>query len=465
MKAIEESLLPPVVIRGEPTPSMRLSERMEHYNVPGVNIAVINGGELEQEKGYGVRHSKGNRPIVSDTLFQAASISKPFTAMAALRLVQEGRLDLDRDVNEVLHSWKVPESVLTMEERVTLRRLLSHTAGLSVHGFAGYPVGKEIPTLLEILNGKPPANSESIRVELVPGSRFQYSGGGYVVLQQLLIDVTSKAFPDLMDELVLRPLGLCNSHFYQPIPSEQANRAAVGHNRQGEPIIGSWHIYPELAAAGLWTTSTDLALFTIEVIQSNAGRSNKILSGEMIHEMLTPLGGDETWGFGMGFLHAGSGSTAHIMMGGSNEGYRCKLVAFLENGQGAVVMTNGESGEDLCDEILRGIALVYGWPALQPIEKTIADIDPSILKPMAGEYVLTEYPDFPIQIIVHGPRLILHTTADGQKRELYPETESRFFSTVSNREYTFIRDAQGKIRTLEASGGGGQTLIARKVQS
>ncbi|HEY44493.1 MAG TPA: serine hydrolase [Anaerolineae bacterium] len=442
---------------------MRLFERMEHYNVPGVSVAVINGGELEEEKGYGVRYSKGDLPIVSDTLFQAASISKPFTAIAALRLVQEGMLDLDRDVNEVLQSWKVPESVLTMEERVTLRRLLSHTAGLSVHGFAGYPVGEDIPTLLEILSGRLPANSESIRVELVPGSRFQYSGGGYVVLQQLLIDVTSKAFPNLMDELVLRPLGLRNSNFYQPLPSEQANRAAVGHNREGEPIIGGWHLYPELAAAGLWTTSTDLALFTIEVIQSIAGQSNKVLSGEMIQEMLTPLSGDEIWGFGMGFLHAGSGSAAHILMGGSNEGYRCKLVAFLENGLGAVVMTNGESGEDLCDEILRGIARLYRWPALQPVEKTIADIDPSILNSLAGDYVLADYPDFPIQISALGSRLILHTPVDGQKRGLYPESEFHFFSTVSTREYSFIRDAQGIVRTLEASGGGGQTLIARKV--
>jgi len=464
IRAIEEGLLPPVVIKGEPTPSMLLSERMEHYNVPGISIAVINNSELEGIMCYGARRAQSESPITSDTLFQAASISKPVAAMAALRLVQEGKLELDQDVNEVIRSWKVPESVLTFDEKVTLRRLLSHTAGMTVHGFDGYPAGEEIPTLLEILDGRPPANSEPIRVDLVPGSRYQYSGGGYVVVQQLLTDVTSVPFPVLMVELIFGPLGMRNSTFLHPLPIEEASGAAVGHSIKGEPISGDWHVYPELAAAGLWSTSSDLALFLIEVITSTKSLSNEILSHKMIQQMLQAQGGEGTWGFGMGFLRAGGGSTVHITIGGSNQGYRSKMVAFLETGQGAAVMTNGEGGEELSDEVIRGIAHVYGWPALGPIEKTVADVDPMILEQFAGDYILADYPDFPVSVRNEESKIILNTAADGEKRELHPESETHFFSTVSTREYTFIRDDQGNVIALEASGGGGQTIIVQKVK-
>ena len=286
IRSIEEGLLPPVVIKGEPTPSMLLSERMEHYNVPGISIAVVNHSELDVVTCYGTHRSQSEISITPDTLFQAASISKPVAAMAALRLVQEGKLELDQDVNEVIRSWKVPENVLTFEEKVTLRRLLSHTAGMTVHGFDGYPIGEKIPTILEILDGRSPANSAPIRVDLVPGSRYQYSGGGYVVVQQILTDITSMNFQDLMVELVFEPLGMQNSSFLQPLPTEEASRAAEGHSIQGEPISGGWYIYPELAAAGLWSTSSDLALFLIEVMTSLKGQSNEILSHNMIQEML-----------------------------------------------------------------------------------------------------------------------------------------------------------------------------------
>lgn len=464
MEAIEEGLLPPVVIKGEPAPSMLLSERMDHYNVPGIGIAVVNHCELDVVTCYGTRRAQSDTPITPDTLFQAASISKPVAAMAALRLVQEGKLELDQNVNEVIRSWKIPESVLTFDEKVTLRRLLSHTAGMTVPGFDGYPLGEEIPTILEILDGRSPANSAPIRVDLVPGSRYQYSGGGYVVAQQMLCDVTSVSFPDLMEELVFRPLGMRNSTFLQPLPKEEAPRAAEGHSIRGEPISGGWHVYPELAAAGLWSTSTDLALFLIEVITSTKGHSNEILSHKMIQEMLQAQGGYGTWGFGMGFLRAGEGSTAHVTIGGSNQGYRSNMVAFLETGQGAVVMTNGEGGEDLSNEVLRSIAHIYRWPALGPIEKTVVDVDPLALEQFVGDYILADYPDFPINIKAEKNILVLNTAADGETRDLHPESETHFFSTASTREYTFIRDDQGVVIAMEASGGGGQTIIVLKVK-
>jgi CubicO group peptidase (beta-lactamase class C family) len=437
---------------------------MEHYNVPGISIAVINNGELEGVLCKGVRRAQSDGPIRPETLFQAASISKPVTAVAALRLVEEGRLELDQDVNEVLQSWKVPENVLTFDEKVTLRRLLSHTAGMTVHGFNGYPIGEGIPTLLEILDSKSPANSEAIRVELVPGSRYGYSGGGYVVAKQLLADITSKNFQDLMVELVFAPLDMQNSSFLQPLPQEETSHAAEGHSLNGEPIIGGWYVYPELAAAGLWSTPSDLACFLIEVMKSMKGQSNLILSDTMIQKMLQAQGGDGTWGFGMGFLRAGEGNTFHILIGGSNQGYRSKMVAFPEIGQGAVVMANGEAGEELNNEVLRGLAQAYEWPALGPIAKIVVDIDPLILEQFAGDYILADYPDFPINIRAEKDKLILTTAADGETRVLHPESEKRFFSTGSTREYTFIRNDQGSVVALETSGGGGQTIIVKKIK-
>jgi CubicO group peptidase (beta-lactamase class C family) len=464
IKTIEEGLLPPVVIKGQPTPTMLLSERMEYFKVPGISIAVVNNSEIEGVMCDGTRRAQSDSPITPDTLFQAASISKPIVAMAALRLVQEGKFELDQDVNDLIQSWKIPESILTFDEKVTLRRLLSHTAGMTVHGFDGYPIGEEIPTILEILDGKPPANSAPIRVDLVPGSRYQYSGGGYIVVQQLITDVTSVPFPDLMIEIIFAPLGMRNSTFLQPLPTEDVPRAAEGHSIQGEPISGGWYIFPELAAAGLWSTSSDLALFLIEVIASIKGQSNEILSHKMTQEMLQAQGGDGTWGFGMGFLRAGDGNTAHITMGGSNQGYRCKMLAFLETEQGAVVMTNGEGGEELNNEVLRGLAHMYGWPAFGPLEKTVVDVDPLVLEQFVGDYILADYPDFPINISAEKNILVLRTAADGETRELQPESETQFFSTASTREYTFIRDDQGDVMAMEASGGGGQTIIVRKVR-
>jgi CubicO group peptidase (beta-lactamase class C family) len=462
MKEICEGLLPPILIKGEPTPAMPLSERLEHYNVPGISVAVIDNGEIEGILCQGVRRAQSDFQINPDTRFQAASISKPIVAMAALRLVQDGKLKLDQDVNEALQGWKLPESVLTLTEKVTLRRLLSHTAGLSVHGYEGYPVGAPLPTLEEILNGDPPANSAPIHVELVPGSRYQYSGGGFVLVQQLLMDITAMTFPDLMEELIFNPLGLENSGFLQPLPVEAATQAAVGHNTLGEPIHGGWHVYPELAAAGLWSTPTDLAIFLIEVIQSMNDRSNLILSHEMAQVMVRVQGDDGTWGFGMGFLRMGDGQSLHLLGGGSNWGYRSKMVVFPKTRQGAVVMTNAEGGEWLNDEVLRGIAERYHWPSLRPLEKTVTMVDPTILEQYRGDYILDEYPDFPIRISVGDNKLILSTAADGERRELHPESDSKFFTTISTREYSFIRDEGDRVIALETSGGGGQTIIVKK---
>jgi len=252
---------------------------MTMYKVPAISIAVIDNFKIEWTKVYGFTDAGGKNAVTTTTLFQAGSISKPVTSTAALYLVERGKLSLDQDVNRTLVSWKVPESKFTKDEKVTLRRLLNHSSGADIEsGFNGYDIDDPLPTLKQTLNGEKPANHEPVRIDFVPGSRWQYSGGGYLILQQLMSDVTGKPFPQLLRELVFDKIGMADSTFEQPLPSARAAMAASGTFPDGTTMHGKWHVYPEMAAAGLWTTPTDLAKFVIEIALSKQGKSNRILS-------------------------------------------------------------------------------------------------------------------------------------------------------------------------------------------
>ncbi len=335
-----------------------VAEAMEKYQVPGANVALVDDYAVLWTSGYGVRSADGTDPVTAQTLFQAASISKPVTAIAALRLVEQGKLNLDGKVNEQLKSWQIPDNAVTEKTPIKLRHLLSHSAGLTVHGFMGYAADQTVPTLLDVLNGQPPANSVAVRSFLRAGERFQYSGGGYCVLQQLLIDTTGEPFPQLMQELVLAPLEMTNSTYEQPLPDALKRQAAVGHRPKRAPISGGWHVYPEMAAAGLWTTPENLTRVAIDVAKSHAGRGGKLLSPEMARQMCTL----ENRVNGLGFALRGAGQTLCFQHGGSNEGFRCVLMMYPASGQGIVVMTNSDHGGKLLTEVANAAAKAYGWP-------------------------------------------------------------------------------------------------------
>lgn len=361
IRRVENGLLIPIKAKGKQPEKMRLTDRMKYYKVPGVSIAVINNYKIEWAKGYGFLEARGNRTVTSENLFQAASISKPVTAMAALYMVQEGLIDLDEDVNNKLVSWKVPENEFAAKKKVTLRELLSHCAGVTVSGFRGYAEGEEIPILRQILNGEKPANSPSIRVDMLPGSKFRYSGGGYCIIQQLLTDLNGKSFPIIIDEIILNPLKMRHSTFSQPLPDDRRGVAATGHGINGKPIKGKWHTYPEMAAAGLWTTPSDLARFAIELMLSRTGKSNKVLSQDMTNQMLTPI----YTNYGLGIIIRIGAKELHFLHSGGNMGFRCIFIAYPDRGRGAAIMTNSENGERLNLEILHSILREYGWGDLQ----------------------------------------------------------------------------------------------------
>jgi len=359
---VENGLLPPYFIEGSEPERYTIGERMEYYNVPGMSIAVINNGEVEWRGAYGLVESGSETTVTDSTLFQAASISKPVAAIAALKLVEEGILEFDDDVNDYLTTWKIPDNRNTRNNHVSVRTLLNHTSGLTVHGFPGYSQDEILPTVSEILDGRFPANTSSVYTDVEPGEMWRYSGGGYTVLQQLIDDVTGESFSHFVQQHVLDELDMQSSTFEQPLSEINAARTASGHLDDGSVVEGKWHIYPELAAAGLWTTPSDLARLAITIQEIINGSSSGLLSAEMTRTMLTP--GENDWG--LGFRIGGSKRDPFFSHGGANHGYRAQFIAYANSGKGVVIMTNSDNGGELINEVLRAVADVYDWPDFQP---------------------------------------------------------------------------------------------------
>ncbi|PYT92646.1 MAG: serine hydrolase [Acidobacteria bacterium] len=342
---------------GEKEPvRLSLTQLMELYKVPGLSIAVIDDFKVVWAKGYGTIGAGSTAPVTPKTLFQAGSISKPVAATGALYLVEHGKLALDEDVNVKLKTWKVPENEFTKEQKVTLRRLMSHTGGLTVHGFPGYDVDAPMPTLVQIFNGEKPANTAPIRVDILPGTQERYSGGGITIEQQLMMDVTGKPFPELLRETVLDKIGMADSSYEQPLPPGRAAMTAIGTYGDGKPVHRKWHIYPEMAAAGLWTTPTDLAKFAIETANSRHGEANHVLSQKMTEEMLAPV----MDGAGLGFFveKENPGQFGH---NGADEGFQALLTMNSESGKGVAIMADSDNGITVANYVLRRVAQEYAW--------------------------------------------------------------------------------------------------------
>ncbi|HEV2380614.1 MAG TPA: serine hydrolase [Terriglobia bacterium] len=453
---VEKGLLPPVIIKGRNEPGMKLADRMAFHKVRGVSIAVFDKSRIEWARGYGLADVAGNGAVTADTRFQAASISKPVSAAAVLHFVEAGKLDLDRDVNDYLKSWKVPENDFTRGQKVTLRRILSHSAGLTVHGFAGYEAGKAVPTLVQVLNGEAPANSEAIRVTLVPGSAFRYSGGGYTVMQQLLIDVLREPFPRIMQQTVLSKFGMSSSDFSQPLRDDWRGSAAAGYQADGTPVAGKYHTYPELAAAGLWTTPSDLARFAMGIQDAYAGKSHAVISQKMAQQMLT----GQIDHVGLGVALDGSGQTLRFSHSGGNEGFQCLFVAYAHTGQGAVVMTNSDNGGELINEVMFGIAREYHWANFAPQERAVAKVDPKVYPDYVGRYMVRG--GTIITISTRNHRLYAQATHEPEF-ELFPESPIKFFALVKDNEVVFERGASGKVDVMEIHQGG-QSFPAKREQ-
>lgn len=391
---------------------------MRALNVPGVAIAVVRGGKLDWAKGYGVV-TPGGAPVGPDTLFQAGSVSKPVAAVAAMALVQDHTLALDAPINAALTRWRLPDNDFTRAAPVTLRRLLSHSAGTTVHGFAGYAAGAVLPTVPQILDGTAPANSDAVRVDSPVGAAYRYSGGGYTIVQQAMIDRGQAPFPTLARKAVFTPLGMDRSTYDQPLPGGTRD-VALAHDNTGQPIAGGPHVYPEMAAAGLWTTANDLARFVIDLQRAAGSDQGKVLSAAGARAMLTP----EPSGWGLGFKIIGQGRDLAFFHDGSNAGYKATLIGHPETGDGAVILTNGDQGYQLGQDILRGIAVAYGWSDQRPITRTAITLPLEAQRGFAGEFEIKGLGTFDIR---DGGQAMAIEIRKGQVFKLIPSAARSFF--------------------------------------
>src|SRR5262245_51955613 len=357
-----------VLILVSPTPSQTVSAPLDaatvqglltQFKVPGVSIAVIKDFKIEWARAYGLADVETGTPVTPDTLFQAASISKTIAAMASLKAVQEGRFKLDQDINAILKSWKLPGGEFTKDRPVTPRSLMSHTSGTGDgFGFPGYSPNTPLPTVVQILDGEEPSNRRKVRLERPPMTGYKYSGGAVMIEELALTDAVGKPFGQIAREWVLNPIEMTNSTYEQPLPTSREKQASRAHDRNGARMGDPWHVYPEHAAAGLWTTPTDLAKFLIEVQKSLLGQSNRVLSQTVMQEMVTPVG---VGPFAVGFSVEKKGEGWYFMHSGSNWGFQCDMMAHRVRGYGLVVMTNGDNGGALIRELERRIQEDNRW--------------------------------------------------------------------------------------------------------
>jgi CubicO group peptidase (beta-lactamase class C family) len=441
---IERRLVPRIVLRDRPAPPRSLAERMAHYRVPGVSLAFFDAERVVWTRQHGVLEAGSSRKVDGETLFQASSVSKLATAIAVLRLVGDGRLDLDGDVAPRLTGWRLPETAFTAKEKVTVRRLLSHSAGVTVHGFAGYGPGVALPTTVQILAGAGPANNPPVTVDTLPGAAWRYSGGGYMVLQKLASDVTGEPFAATLQRTVLAPAGMSRSRIDQPLPAALWDNAARGHAADGRPLPGGAMVFPELAPAGLWSTPSDLARMAIALNAEAtgailAGGADRLMGQALAGQMLTLQSGD--WGLGVDLTALpGEASFSHV---GTNPGYQAYLIFIPGRRQGLAVMTNGASQSGFFLEIVMAVAREYGWPGFtQTVRDTVA-VAPAVLASYAGTWLADGAPAF--AVIAQAGRLFVQDGPFGPDPvELHAESPSRFFILSTGFSFDFAEAAEGR---------------------
>ena len=453
IKAVENHLAPDLVF-GDSLPKLNLQKQMETYGINGLSIAVIKDYKLDWARGYGWADLEEKRPVTINTRFQAASISKSINSLALLKLVEQGKIDLDTDINTYLQSWQFPYDSLSKNKKITLANLLSHTAGISVHGFRGYTVTEERPTVVQILDGVKPANSKAVRSLFEPGLKFQYSGGGTTITQLLLTSITGKRYEEYMQQEILKPLGMSNSFFTQP-PAAGTSELATAYTN-GKAINGKYHVYPEQAAAGLWTTPSDLAKYIIETQLAYKNKSAKILNAVSTQKRLTPYIDSNA---ALGVFIVKKGDDRYFNHNGGNEGFLCTSYGSLEGGNGVVIMINGDK-YSIIPEVLNSVARVYGWKDFyKPVFKSVYYPPKDTLSKYTGNYLL--FKDT-ISINFCGETLCVRQNGQPASGFKLIFTSSTEFSIpeIPNASIRMLFK-EGKVSSFELTQGG--TFIATKL--
>lgn len=467
--AIEHHLRYGVRVEGQPDVALELVDRMRSYHVPGLSIAVIDNYRVVFAKGYGVTEFGGNKAVDSTTLFLAGSISKPVFASGFLRLAEARKISLDADINTLLKSWHLPESKFTEREKVTPRRLLTHSAGLTVWGFPGYALDGPVPTVQQVLDGAPPANTAAVRNDTIPGARWLYSGGGMTILQLAATDIAGEDFPTFMRRLTLAPAGMSRSTYENPLPMSRRGEAASGHERMDTPVPGGFHVYPEMAAAGLWTTASDLARWAIALSRSYRGEPGGVLSTSMARQMLSkqvqqqPPYGRGYWGLGVAVN--GDGDSLTFSHGGRDEGFVADMFMRPGTGRGFVLMMNGV-GAGLMGEIERAFAEEYGFGGPPRTTRQVAVLSAAELGAYSGRYfgvANTDTVRFDISVAPDGRTLAVYNSLARRSLPIAPLGGDRFVGLEGGGEWTFQRAGDGKspVQSVAIGAGPNRRVLQR----
>lgn len=457
VRRIENGLVPKIVLDDEAGRTYALDERMKLFHTPGLSVAVLRNDRVLWAKGYGFADAAMQVPVDAHTRFQAASISKPATALGVLKLVQTRQLDLDRDVNDYLTSWKIAENAFTRTEKVTIRRLLNHTAGLNVGGFPGYAKTDRIPDTTGVLDGR--GNTPKVVVEAVPGTRYAYSGGGYVVLQKLVEDLTRQPFERYMQEAVLKPLGMRDSTF----EADPSTKRSLAYGFDGRAYEGGWHVYPERAPAGLWSTPSDLGKLCSAVRNSTRGAAGAFLPQAIAQQMLVPSNAtDGGAAYGLGLELRGSGASASFGHGGSNAGFKSELFCFSERDFDVVLMTNSDNGRLVRNELTRSLSNHYRLGLFPPKKVQPLPTDANALAAFAGIYRLAnDAGHLFVASVSEDRQLLLKDLADGKTNTFIAVAGDKFVDRYSGEEAAFSRDEAGHVQKLLYDGDDTLLKVAR----
>ena len=432
---VEQGLLPAVIIAGEP--AFQLQERMAHYKVPGVSVTVFKDFRILWSRQYGLADAELGSPVTAITRFNVGSLSKGVASLLVLSLVDDGLIQLDGDVNGQLKSWSIPENEFTRDASVTPRLLMNHSGGAIFSPAVSYPPGRS-PTLMQVLNGEPPANTSAVIIDRVPGTQFQYSNAGYAILQQLAMDVAGESFETLARQRIFQPLGMNHSSFELAL----SGNLSAGHQADGNPVDIKRYVYPIQAAGGLWSTTEDYARFLIEIQKSYNGESDEIITRELAQEMLSPHAARQ-YGLGV-FMREMDGEIHYFGHLGDNKGFFAGYLAHRSDGYGAVVFTNSQAGVQLIREIVQSVAAVYEWENYLPEAHVPIPVSEETLRAYAGTYQLGS--DASFTVVLEGGQLVLDQFG-GVK--LFHVGEGEFVNKFR----------KGSLRFGEIAGGSSSTAI------
>jgi len=457
IQSVENGLTTALQIDGDST--WTVEERMEHYGIPGMSIAVIHNGEIAWTKGYGVMNRESNEPVTSKTLFQASALSIPVTAYGVLRMVENEVVDLDENINNYLQSWQLPDNEFTAESKATIRNLLNHSAGVNLHATPMYSQDSLRPNLIEVLDGTYPAKNEPIAINKEPDESFYISYTGYGIIQQMMLDVADRPFSEQMDELVLEPLGMANSTYNSSLSPEQGDKAATAYKEDGTMVQGKWYIHPIPASRGIWTTAEDLAKFLVHLQQTLKGNRSEGLSQEMTELMVTPhsvssYGPGAEYGLGMQLFKRQE--EQYMRHWGWNTGYYSEMIAHREKEYGVVVMTNTTFPE-FNAEVIRAVAQTYAWEHFVPVHKRVA-LDLSLADQLIGIYADE---DRRVEVFLENGLVYLKNLENEQVQELVPIADSLFVRRNSRRFLQFQADPETETMQLLSLDRNDRSVVVR----